>query len=72
MSLLAPGDRVTAEGYNGTLVEPDEDFISRRPILRKRKMEFWCVRFDGAGPNGDGIGVYHRLGLKLRKLYGKP
>ena len=66
--MMKIGDRVCAEGHNGTLVEPDDELRAKRPVLVSRPSEYWCVRFDGPGPHGDGIGVYHCMSLLLRRI----
>ena len=48
--MMKIGDRVCAEGHNGTLVEPDDELRAKRPVLVSRPSEYWCVRFDGPGP----------------------
>lgn len=62
------GDRVKVQGHVGTLMDPDDPLFSGREVLKKRPGEYWCVRFDGAGPYGDGIGVYHRSTIMMIKL----
>lgn len=59
------GDRVRAKSFIGIIVEPDEDMLKARETIRNRAAEFWWVRFEGKGPNNDGIGVYHRAGIQL-------
>ena len=62
------GDRVKVQFHVGTIMDPSDQLFASREILKKRPGEYYCVKFDGPGPYGDGIGVYHRESLWLIKL----
>ena len=62
------GDRVRVGIHRGTLSEPTEELIAKREVLRTRPKEFWCIKFDGAGPYGDGWGVYHHSSYQVCRL----
>jgi hypothetical protein len=62
------GDRVRVQFHVGTIMDPDDPMFANREVLKRRPGEYYCVKFDGPGPYGDGIGVYHRESLWLIKL----
>ena len=66
--MLKIGDAVKAEGYTGVIVEPDETMLAMRKSVSNRVADFWWVRFNGLGPHGDGIGIYHRTSYKIFRL----
>jgi len=66
--MLKIGDRVRAAGHIGTVMDPSDPLFAGRDVLKKRPGEYWCVKFDGSGPYGDGIGVYHHMSFMLFRL----
>lgn len=63
--MMKVGSRVRVKFFVGTIVEPTEEMLKARENIRPRAAEFWWVKFDGPGPNKDGIGCYHRAGIQL-------
>jgi hypothetical protein len=66
--MLKIGDRVRVQFHIGTIIDPDDPLFASREVLKRRPGEYYCVKFDGPGPYGDGIGVYHRDSLWIIKL----
>lgn len=62
------GQKVMVQFHKGEIVEANDDFINTFPVLKTRRGEFNCVKFEGVGPNGNGMGVYHIASIMVRYI----